>query len=72
MIVTVEGVMFEVTNELPREGEMYIGTYGDGEPQLCEAKTVDMEMMWVVSEKGSSPHEFDECKRVIRIIDDIS
>ena len=71
MIITVEGVMFEVTNELPSEGDMYIGAYGKGKAILCKAKTVDMEMLWVVPDNGKQPHEFNECKRVIRIIDEL-
>jgi len=72
MIVTVEGVMFEVTNELPKEGEMYIGHYSGGNPHLYTAKTVDLDTKWMVPDSGGQPHEFSECKSIIRIIDDLS
>ena len=68
MVVTVEGVRFLVAHDLPKVSDWYIGTYEAGVPTICVAREVDMENKWVVPDNGRQPHEFNECKRVVRII----
>lgn len=68
-IVEVEGVKFEVKNELPKEGEMYVAKRNTS-PHLLTAKKVDMENRWVVPVENAYIFDLNECKRVIRMIEE--
>jgi hypothetical protein len=71
IVLTVEGVDFEVVACPPNEGDWYLGTYNKGEDyELYQADSVDNDNKWVLPSTGGLPHEFNECKRVIRIIED--
>jgi hypothetical protein len=68
-IINIEGIDFEVEAKLPAEGEYYIAERNTG-PKLLTAKMIDHFRGYIVPvEKGVYCFNFDECKRVVRMIE---
>jgi hypothetical protein len=67
-VVEVEGVKFEVIKRPPTVGSLFVGVRNNTH-ELLSAAFIDEKNKWVISDKGGFPYEFNECLRIISIID---
>lgn len=69
-IVEVDGLLLEISNEPPKDGEMYIAKRNVGY-ELLTAKFVDEINRYIVPKEFPNAYVYNicECKKVIKIIE---